>query len=54
VERNKNFFRKIEICQKLPSFFAEKWRKKHAKYKVIRQKTAGSVQRRARKEVLNF
>ncbi len=26
VERNKNIFRKIEICQKLPSFFAEKWR----------------------------
>jgi hypothetical protein len=25
VERNKKFFRKIEICQNLPSKFAEKW-----------------------------
>jgi hypothetical protein len=25
VERNKNFFRKIEISQNLPTFFAEKW-----------------------------
>ena len=24
-ERSKNFFRKIEISQNLPSFFAEKW-----------------------------
>jgi hypothetical protein len=24
IGRSKNFFRKIEICQKLPSFFAEK------------------------------
>jgi hypothetical protein len=27
MERNKNFFRKIEIFHFLPSFFAEKWRK---------------------------
>jgi hypothetical protein len=27
VERNKNFFRKIEIFHFLPSFFAEKWAK---------------------------
>jgi len=38
MERNKNFFRKIEISQNLPSKFAEKWAKNHAKYKVIRQK----------------
>jgi hypothetical protein len=25
MERNKNFFRKIEICQKLLSFCVEKW-----------------------------
>ena len=25
VERDKNYFRKIEICHKLLSFFAENW-----------------------------
>jgi hypothetical protein len=25
VERNKNFFRKIQFSHFLPSFFAEKW-----------------------------
>jgi len=27
LERNKNFFRKIQFSHFLPSFFAEKWRK---------------------------
>jgi hypothetical protein len=27
VERNNNFFRKIQFFHFLPSFFAEKWRK---------------------------
>jgi len=38
IERNKNFFRKIEFFHFLPSFFAEKWCKKRTKYKVIMQK----------------
>jgi hypothetical protein len=27
IERDKNFFRKIQFFSFLPSFFAEKWRK---------------------------
>jgi hypothetical protein len=33
VERNKNFFQKIEISQNLPSFFAEKWAKNEGSIK---------------------
>jgi hypothetical protein len=31
LERNKNFFRKIQFSHFLPSFFAEKWAKNGGK-----------------------
>ena len=36
LERNKKIFRKIEICQKLPSFFAEN-HKDRISYLVFRE-----------------
>ena len=49
VGRNKKFFRKIEICQKLPSFFAENRNRSHLVSRIFPRLRSGQAVKRQMK-----